>query len=724
MTQPTPRRSLLAIVLFGLLPFIAPLVRGEIFSFRDHADYFVPLRHFTAESLRSGELPMWNPYNGSGERWLANPQTAIFYPPAVVFLALPFRVAYLLFLAFHVVLIGAGSFLLFLRWCSPGAALAGALTAMLGGPSLSLLDINNNLASFAWLPLLMWIATAASRSFARVAIPAGCVIALMFLAGEPYLALTGALVYAVVLIARREFSLLAASAAIAAALPAVQLLPFLEMLRGSDRAAGLSPDLAFAESLSPAEWSVVALSPSASPTQLIPSTQYFIPSLYLGPVVVFGVFLAVLCLSRDRDALPGRALAGFGLLFALFAVIAAGAYLPWIANGLIRAGAAASRHASRVAPVAALGLVGVGAIGLDRIREAPLYARVASLVATFALIALSASRILLLWPDASLLAIARPMLLFAALAAVVFFASRISLRPSIVFAACAIVAVDLVAGAAPLLRSAPFSPTVPEFSDAITSDRRFVRLEEPGRGRLFRFERRAWYAGYLNLLDRDYDVSTPAPVVPFRYLRFHDAIVADGRLDLANFLAAGYIVTSRDLASPALTREARVGRVTVYRNAAARPMFTLWRDFVAASDDDEALRMIEQRRVSIARTPVVSSPPPDLRARLAAGANPKLEARMWYQLGSRPGAKVRSTQPVILAFSQLDAKGWRLTIDGSPAESLRINGLFLGAVVPAGEHVISWSYRTPYLATGATISFLTLLAVLTSVVFAMRRREF
>src|SRR5207237_1649977 len=95
-----------------------PLVRNEVLTFRDHADYFQPLRYFTAVELRNFRLPFWNPYNASGEPWLANPQTAVFYPPFWIFLIVPFAQAYVIFLLLHLVLLGCGSFLLFSRFAS------------------------------------------------------------------------------------------------------------------------------------------------------------------------------------------------------------------------------------------------------------------------------------------------------------------------------------------------------------------------------------------------------------------------------------------------------------------------------------------------------------------------------------------------------------------------------------------------------------------------------
>src|ERR1041385_4895772 len=163
----------------ALLALSKPLFTNQVPTFRDHSDYFQPLRWFTADELRHGRLPLWNPCSASGERWLANPQTGVFYPPAWLFLALPFAPAYNLFLALHLMLAGWGGFLLFGSYASSGPALAAALALMFCGPTMSLVDVNNNLATFAWLPLVLWCALAGVR--AQVSALA---IAMSFLAGE------------------------------------------------------------------------------------------------------------------------------------------------------------------------------------------------------------------------------------------------------------------------------------------------------------------------------------------------------------------------------------------------------------------------------------------------------------------------------------------------------------------------------------------------------------
>lgn len=42
-------------------------------------------RNYAAQSLRKGEIPLWNPYAYSGSPFNSDPQTAIFYPPNIIY---------------------------------------------------------------------------------------------------------------------------------------------------------------------------------------------------------------------------------------------------------------------------------------------------------------------------------------------------------------------------------------------------------------------------------------------------------------------------------------------------------------------------------------------------------------------------------------------------------------------------------------------------------------
>jgi hypothetical protein len=287
---------------------------------------------------------LWNAYSTSGERWLANPQTGVFYPPTWLFLALPFATAYVLFLALHLMLAGCGAFLLFSRFASSGAALAAALALMFCGPVMSLVDVNNNLATFAWIPLVLWCA-AANVGPQRSAL----VIAMSFLGGEPFFAAVGALAF--VVIRRRDLINVALTSI---AFSAVQLFPFLESIPGSDRAAGIPSEELLRESMSLREWLGVA-----SPIS-VHSTQQFIPVVYVGLVTCV---LAVVAVFVVRRSLVVACIASI----ALCIVVAAGAYFPPITALLTHLPLVIFRYPARVVPLAALAICALAAMGADRV---------------------------------------------------------------------------------------------------------------------------------------------------------------------------------------------------------------------------------------------------------------------------------------------------------------------------------------------------------------------
>ena len=340
------RRAFTFIAVLVIAMFARPLVRNEVFTFRDHTDYFQPLRYFTAVELRNFRLPLWNPYNASGEPWLANPQTAVFYPPFWIYLIVPFARAYVLFLLFHMLLLGCGAFLLFSRFASERAAFVGVVALMLCGPTLSMLDIQNNLTTFAWLPLILWCALADVAP-----IWSGAAIAMAFLAGEPFFAAVGAVMY--LLAARRSLLATLDAALTAFCLAAITLLPFLAMIGGSDRAGATPADEILRDSMPLADWLHVVWPGGVT-------HQQFVPIVYMGIVPVVLAIAGILAAVRMRAARPWVAL----LVFAI--VLAAGKFIPPVGAMLVHMPVTILRYPARVVPLGALAIVALAVIGFDR----------------------------------------------------------------------------------------------------------------------------------------------------------------------------------------------------------------------------------------------------------------------------------------------------------------------------------------------------------------------
>jgi len=331
------------IVAAALLVFGPALAKREVFMFRDHSDYFQPLRLFTAQHLRVWRLPLWNPYNGSGEPWLANPQTAVFYPPAWLFLILPFPTAYVAYLFVHSLILGGGAYRLFARRAAPLAAVGGAVALMISGPVISMLDVSNNFTTFAWLPLLIFCALEERHLAAAV------VLAMSFLAGEPFLAAIAALIFAI--LARRAKTI-AVVGSFAAGLSAIQLLPFLELVAKSDR-VGFGHHDGLESSMAARDWLRMIV-----PQRLmrLPQQQFILVayvSLFVVLLAVFGCF----ALIREQRR---SALMGWLSLLIVAALFACGPR--WLALIPIEM----SRFPARLVPYVALSLVALAVAGWNR----------------------------------------------------------------------------------------------------------------------------------------------------------------------------------------------------------------------------------------------------------------------------------------------------------------------------------------------------------------------
>jgi hypothetical protein len=209
---------------------------------------YFPWRDFAARSLRAGHIPLWNPYQFCGTPFLANGQSAIFYPLNFIFWLLDPRPALGVSMLLHLILGGWFSYL-FLRSLRLArfAALIGGMAFALNGYFLAWIYLPTLVASAIWLPLaLLFAEKFIRRGKWAFAAAAGGALGLSALAGHPQIFLLCGLFFALYFIARgiaarRWGQLLAGGLWACAALAltgAVQLLPLLELLHLSHRGGG------------------------------------------------------------------------------------------------------------------------------------------------------------------------------------------------------------------------------------------------------------------------------------------------------------------------------------------------------------------------------------------------------------------------------------------------------------------------------------------------------
>jgi hypothetical protein len=154
----------LAMVGFALLSPV--ILAGKTLYWGTPSLQFVPWRNLAWEALRSGQIPLWNPYLGMGAPLLANYQSGLFYPPNWLLFLLDLvggigwsAWGQTLLVVFHFVLAGWGMARLSGELgLKPLAQSVSGLAFGLCGYMVSRAGFLSINAAAAWLPwVLLWI---------------------------------------------------------------------------------------------------------------------------------------------------------------------------------------------------------------------------------------------------------------------------------------------------------------------------------------------------------------------------------------------------------------------------------------------------------------------------------------------------------------------------------------------------------------------------------------
>lgn len=350
------RRDLaaLAALIAALLAVFGKVVfTPAMFFYRDIFAYTYPHARFIHESLRSGELPYWNPYPHFGSPVLSNPNFLFFYPSTFLQALFPVDFAFTMHFVGHIGLAGVGTYFLARRWSqSHGAAAFAGAVFMLSGPVLSLGNFYNQVAASAWIPWALLAADRAARARSlRPWVGLTAVFAVQYLAGEPFtliatilLALAYALFHSAGLRRplaaenRRVVVGFTASVALAVALAAIQLLPALDLLHNSRRGLHGLPfnettswsfhPLAMLDLVVPDFFGSALHAPTLWTLVLSNRNLPYFPSIFVGFIPFFFALAGWVLAKEPRRKFAGGAALGLVLLsFGRFTPVFALAYL-------------------------------------------------------------------------------------------------------------------------------------------------------------------------------------------------------------------------------------------------------------------------------------------------------------------------------------------------------------------------------------------------------------
>ncbi|HKX18682.1 MAG TPA: hypothetical protein VJT33_11785 [bacterium] len=748
-----PELLVLGTLALGLT--LPTFLRGELIG-RYGISHEYSLFAFVDREVRTGRLPVWNPYTVSGNPGLADPAANVFYPSTVPLLRLFGETAAIDFtIVIHMVLAG-GLMLLYLgslRLPRP-ARFVGAAVYMLSGFEAwrALAGDIPRLLTFAWIPLLFYLVEeiTAGRQRMGAALLGGLVLAAQVFAGDPQtfvyasLALVAYAAARVTTAARQDPSgartaarCVTAMLMLGAGLAAVQWLPTLEQFFHSNR-AGFGPGFAYLGSIPPLGL-VSLIAPRFFGDEVhgwwgerelaAPEFYPHAASLYTG---FFTVVLIIAALTARSDrwhvrffavlgvAVLWLALGKFGYLYRAVTFIPflrsfrdienINILVPICASVLAAAGFDAFLEPGVPASVwrrtlTSLGLVVAAAAGLVALTV------VMQLEFGVALLALPAVRAPIVESAAFVLA-ATVLSVFLIRAR----ARHAGVPGWWIVSALAFLLADLLYAAGPLVTAGTDIRPMAR-PDAITrylaQDRSVYRVSGfYDRGPLFGVQDTggepslllARYQEYTDVLQGRPPSGYPRPEGP------HGVAIRTGfDSPLLDLLNVKYVIArAADLRAAHVRDASALVEVSpgtfIYRKARALPRLYAPRGYRVIHDRGATLDVLARSEYNPYAAVVLDRRPEfPTGAETAAGGRPARLRLLSYD-DNRVVVKAEFTDPGLLVLADLYYPAWTADLDGRPVAVYRADYLFRAVAVPAGSHVVRFLYRDRALAWGAVLS--------------------
>lgn len=209
----------------------AGVPRKDLLGF-DTARMMGPWRRFITQELKSGRLPAWNPHQFAGAPLVANFQSAIFFLPNLIYLILPFPVAWIILIISQPLLAALGMYLLLKSLFTNHRSLITAFLALAYGFSAWMsVWIEWNIHGFVYA-LLPWtlLGIAKKNNFITI-----ITIIMIILAGHPQMALIALTAAAIFAAVNHEFKKFPLSAVAALIITSIQWIPAVRYYQQASR---------------------------------------------------------------------------------------------------------------------------------------------------------------------------------------------------------------------------------------------------------------------------------------------------------------------------------------------------------------------------------------------------------------------------------------------------------------------------------------------------------
>lgn len=751
-----PSAYLLFLLLLSIFFWSEMVFLNKLPFFRDVLLQFYPWQVFADNSVSSGVVPLWNNLSGCGAPFLANLQSAVFYPLKLVFYVLPFAPAVKVFIVLHFILAAVFMFYLARDFkIRDGAAFFAALVFAFNGYLVSRVEFFSVLASSIWLPLIVLflkklIETGKFKYFAYSSL----VLALPVFAGSIQIFFYNIIIALAFTVWYSRYSgkswikgtvLFVGATVVSLLVSSIQLFPFVEYVLNSVRQTGMNYDAAATGSLLPSKiinFFTPFIWGNPSVSAYFGKDQLWLSSFYCSIPAILLTVLNFTAQNRasKKDVRYKKTILFFSIVLLFFVIISLGRYglLHWLLYQLVPL-----FRLIRYPPAAMYGAVFCLALLSGLVLEKlPLLAlekkSFRKIIYTFSVIIISLAGVFvylnylksgidqahLKAANYSILA-GSAVTLAMGLLLYYYFKKRI-LFNTLLLALSLLVFFDLFInsnGLIPLKEAGKVlaEPKIAAYLKADTSDFRISAA--PNAILSFRAayqnEERYLngypYASYLKdvkrILHNNYGMMCGLESAeiydPMRISRQEKYFTRLGEqktaretplLDLANIK---YLLSSGEIREEGFLKRGEEGGLNLYENTKVLPRAFVVYNTENTDDSNETFLKISSGKYSLSETAVVE------------GAN-TLFVNSKGQKSTSAGALYLSGNRVLVDFHAaaqgllvlLDSyyPGWEAKIDGVECKILKTNYLFRGVLVPAGMHTVEFCYRPVSFRAGVAVS--------------------
>lgn len=707
--------------------------------------YSGPNLEVTERAVRAWNLPLLDDLIFGGVPHLGNPSAAALYPPQLLTLVLDTNRAMGTIVAIHVVLLGIGMLLLARRLeLGRVGATAAAVVAVGAGSTLTKTVQFEQILVLAWIPLLLAavhaVLTSARpwRSMAALSATTAAVL----LAGHPqlvyeaaFLALVAAAGFASDRGRWRRLGHVAAGAALGVCIALPQLVAVLYATADSAITGGRDLDALRSPALSlPRRFTAQAV------LGTVQDRDHAVFASGFESIVFIGVVVAVLAVVGLVSLLVDRRSRRWAISFAAMAVLS----LAWASgprSPLFRAafevvpGFDLARASSRWLVIFALLVAVFAGAGADALwrgaQRRQLIAVAISALTVVVLVSVGAletadRRSAMIWAVTAVVAIA---LLAANSTRGSRRASRAAAVGLLVLAALELAAMSVHSVPQRMQSDVAFTSYRTETTDflaaqdggltlALTDDGRSATYQVPGMrpnaNVLAGVASIDGYDGGVQITERWADTLRRFVPDPPTELPLRNSLTLPIEPGPLARLGVRHILLDRNRPSgdfvPGWTGPlASDDDFEVWENPAWLGDAVVWPTAIVSADPAALLRTSPDRAdaAAIVADPAdaltCEGPPATCAPRGVAVDRPRPE---------RIEIAVELETQSIISTSQQALPGWSVEIDGDPADLVTVDGLFLGARVPAGDHVVTFTYRSPWLGATLVISLLAIAATI------------